>query len=299
MTPSCRRMLFFRVVRSVAAHGLTEALTQKRWNDKPMKLLRTPISLTGPTPLAAIAVLLLAAGCEAKVDRADPPALQELRARMSDDAAILDERLTIGDLEQGVWLQLDIAESFKPELTQYEDFEEYRGRTTNVAAAIRGPWPEGALPLEYVLEPRRNFETMPAVLRSTLELALDFDDAQDSAAAPVIEAGSHAIAFAEGRTLESESPVTFDLMEYRDEIGSAKVIFARVRVEGLLMPPGTDVALINPETATTRPDWFTIMYSNAVRIERLADANQQPIAPPTDAETQAQEPPSLAEPPVQ
>lgn len=201
---------------------------------------------------AVVAFLMLAALAACSGEQppapADEPSAPE--GALEEPVAPAEE-VTLGDVEQTVFINATIAEADRAPSVKVDEIEDRRKRVTLVTVDVYQPYPED-LPISYTVDSRRNWKETPVVVRGRFI----FEGRPET--------------FGDFHTLlgefanRGEFTKTVDLMDHLPEV--PETVLVLVRAEGLLMEPGTDEKAIDPATATVPEDRIANLMSNPIRI---------------------------------
>ncbi len=169
-------------------------------------------------------------------------------------------QLKVGDVEQRVSISLLPSLEPMPANIKEERIEDARHEVSLVRMAVNPPIPE-ALPLLVTVKVRDIRLGVPVVVRVKL-FAND-----ELLATKNFLLGSDAY----------RTPQLWPVIVPTHLTAPTEELLARVEADALLMPEGTQVADVNPDTATAPADRTTTLLGNPVRItiNRSGDAASQ------------------------
>lgn len=160
-----------------------------------------------------------------------------------------------GDVEQTLHVEVVLApESALPNIGVRKT-EDSRPRLNLLELNVNPPYPSD---LNLIVQGRtsNDFSTSPVVIRMKLYL----DDVEVGSLNGVVGKAPFDTIFAQQ---------TVDVWKDKTDLPKSMLVIARG--EALLMPEGTDIATIDPATATTTPERIAQLMSNPVRINIRGD----------------------------
>lgn len=189
-----------------------------------------------------IVALLTISGCgvtkDESADEAESSKAEEMFAPGYHGKKTTD--VDIGDVEAMVHFNAMLAPESQSDTIRVTELSDQVERVKLVTLDVAPPYPEH-LWLQVSFHARRAFDLTPVVLRTKV-----YADER--------EIGSFMlVAGAQAEAMEHQEK--FDVLQGLES--KPDTMLVRVKTEGLLMPPGTDEATLDPKTATTTPDRVT------------------------------------------
>lgn len=169
---------------------------------------------------------------------------------------LFDLRDDLGDLEQGINIQVTLEAADRPASAKVDELVDHRNDVSMATANLTAPFPE-ALWLTVRVKPNRSFPNPPAVVR--LHIKRD-DETLDTKAAVVGK-------MATGLDKAAEMTWRINALQGLTEMPDTMLIVAET--EMLLMPAGTTEEVIDPMNADVAPSRRTVKPSNPLRINFL------------------------------
>lgn len=193
-----------------------------------------------------VALVLAAVGCQPDL-RPEPPPTPEasLFPTPTEAAHVVD----IGDVEAGVRLEGILAERSQASNVEEERFETRKGDLMSTTITVRPPFPE-SLWLTFRVNASRGFRTAPVALRAKILV----EEEERGGFTAVLDA----------EAARSVYEKTVDVLAGLE--GPPETMLAYAQAEAVLLPEGTEAAMVAPATATGPPERCATITGNPVRI---------------------------------
>ncbi len=165
--------------------------------------------------------------------------------------------LDIGDVEAKTRVELTIDSAFRSEQFQVNEMRDLRKKLAMVNATITPPFPE-QLPLVLDLSVYSDFSTTPIIVKGTLLRDKQPVDhfytilGQNTKRPPVQDASW---------------PLEFTLDAFKDLDTLPDTFLLHAELEIILMPEGTDEAMLAPQNIEAADKESSIILSNPIRID--------------------------------
>ena len=194
--------------------------------------------------VVVLGILLMGGFCEVRT--APPDAIPTATPR--DTMPAQEQQFDIGDAEAALSLKLMVPEP-APANFEVDEMWNLRGDLDLITVSVHPPHPRQLL-MELTIESRRAFGDRPLLVHLTVFRDREPVDRQTVTVAD--NAITHPFSY------------ELDMLEGLDETPATMLAHAEARI--IMLPPGTDVAEIDPETVTGTTDTTGAKVSNPVRV---------------------------------
>jgi hypothetical protein len=225
--------------------------------------------------ITCLGMIAFLTACNRPVEVAKPPIEKKLETGMPKREAAAAAALKPkdrGDVEQTIFIETNLAKEAQLQNIEARESKDARPKLNMLELRIHKPYPL-ELPFDVTARSSVDFTTCPVVIR--VKILLDG-----------IEIGSFNGVVGKSPLVRTFAQTKIDILKGR--VTLPKSMLLTVKADALLMPEGTDIATIDPVTATTTPERRTIILGNPVRIdfveeEEEATAEAAAETPPVDA----------------
>ncbi len=216
--------------------------------------LKTTARTAGFFCAAALALLLLAAGCSPKPSRADLDGAAPKPAPA--EAPPAKPVVNIGDAESSILVIAKAAPEAASPTVQVEEVNTARHRLAMVNINVRPPWP-ATLPIQVTIESQVSFEERPVVLRGGPVR----DDTPLPAQQPLL--------VQQPLRKGAADPVQYTFNALEGLAQPPETMLLVVKLDAFMLDSAAQAAGLDPATFTS--ETRTLLMSNPVRVNFLKE----------------------------
>ncbi len=208
--------------------------------------------------LTCLCLLLALGACSPKPASQPATPYNPLAPGLSDNAAILNTGIDLGDVEATTQFEARLAERSQAANVEANEVENMLNKLTLATITLREPFPE-SLWLALSIDPKEDYSERPLVLRS----AVSRDKEVFERFGTVLGENT---ALPRNKEKTTKWPTTFevDALKGLEEIPETLLVHAIARAE--LTDQGTDESTLDPASPAPKDITFATISSNPVRI---------------------------------